>query len=162
MSKLINLENLQKYDTKIKEWVKNSITETLVTFDQLYPVGAIYLSINSTSPASLFGGSWSPIPSGLALWTTNTGSQDAGLSVDPGLPNITGQIKGAFIFNTTETPTSDNAFALTHESNSKDGTGSSRSYATIDFDASQSNAIYGNSETVQPPAYKVYAWRRIA
>jgi hypothetical protein len=24
----------------------------------VYPVGAIYLSVNSTSPATLFGGTW--------------------------------------------------------------------------------------------------------
>lgn len=29
------------------------------------------------------------------------------------------------------------------------------------FDASKSNNIYGKSETVQPPAYKVHFWKRI-
>lgn len=32
----------------------------------------------------------------------------------------------------------------------------------INFNASKSNAIYGKSSTVQPAAYYVYIWRRIA
>lgn len=30
-------------------------------FSSVYPVGSIYMSVNSTSPATLFGGSWSRI-----------------------------------------------------------------------------------------------------
>ena len=32
----------------------------------------------------------------------------------------------------------------------------------INFNASKSNAIYGKSNTVQPAAYYVHIWRRIA
>lgn len=32
-----------------------------ITLDQVYPVGSIYMSTKSTSPATLFGGSWSQI-----------------------------------------------------------------------------------------------------
>ena len=30
-------------------------------FDMIYPVGSIYMSVNSTSPATLFGGTWAQI-----------------------------------------------------------------------------------------------------
>ena len=32
-----------------------------VTIDDIYPVGSIYMSVNSTSPATLFGGTWQQI-----------------------------------------------------------------------------------------------------
>mgnify|MGYP006956018656 FL=1 len=32
----------------------------------------------------------------------------------------------------------------------------------IAFDASRSSSIYGNSTTVQPPAIRIYCWKRIA
>lgn len=38
--------------------------------DDVYPVGAVYVSVNSTSPASLFGGTWERINSKF-LYGTN-------------------------------------------------------------------------------------------
>ena len=35
-------------------------------------------------------------------------------------------------------------------------------HTRINFDASRSSSIYGNSTTVQPPAYVVYMWKRTA
>lgn len=39
----------------------------------IYPVGAIYASANSTSPASLFGGSWTQITNAALRGATNVG-----------------------------------------------------------------------------------------
>lgn len=39
-----------------------------------YPVGALYISYQSTSPASLFGGSWSQISGRFLYCTTNVGT----------------------------------------------------------------------------------------
>lgn len=38
-------------------------------FDLVYPVGSVYMSTNSTSPQTLFGGSWTKIE-GRFLWAT--------------------------------------------------------------------------------------------
>jgi hypothetical protein len=38
-------------DAKIDE-----VSNKIITLNQVYPVGSIYMSVNSTSPASLFGG----------------------------------------------------------------------------------------------------------
>lgn len=46
--------------------------------DIFYPVGSIYLSINSTSPASIVGGSWAQVKGGCLAATGYTGYADAG------------------------------------------------------------------------------------
>lgn len=59
----------------------------------IYPVGSIYMSVNSTSPASLFGGTWEQIKGRFLLGTgtpeansdgTSPGSYDYGLNIKGG------------------------------------------------------------------------------
>lgn len=38
--------------------LKTDIPEIHLTFDNVYPIGSIYMSMNDTSPASMFGGTW--------------------------------------------------------------------------------------------------------
>ena len=56
-----------------------------------YPVGAIYISTSSTSPASLFGGTWESIASERVLMGVSS-SHGAGSTVSAGLPNIKGAV----------------------------------------------------------------------
>lgn len=42
------------------------------TYDIAYPVGSIYLSVNNTSPAELFGGTWEQIKDRFLLAAGNT------------------------------------------------------------------------------------------
>lgn len=46
-------------------------------FDEIYPVGSIYMSVNSTSPATLFGGTWERITGSFLLAATDNGSSGA-------------------------------------------------------------------------------------
>ena len=46
-------------------------------FDMIYPVGSIYMSVNSTSPATLFGGTWSQIKDKFLLACGDTYSNGA-------------------------------------------------------------------------------------
>jgi len=55
----------------------NSQYTTLAnTLLAVYPVGAIYTSVVSTSPATLFGGTWSAIAAGRVLIGLNSGDTD--------------------------------------------------------------------------------------
>ena len=38
----------------------------------VYPIGSIYMSTNSTSPANIFGGSWSQISGNVCLMAGNS------------------------------------------------------------------------------------------
>ena len=131
--------------------------------DNLYPVGSIYMSTSSTSPASLYGGTWEEIASERVLMGRSS-THAAGTTVAAGLPNITGST-GRFVSGMGYYSSPDRAQgALSYSGNTSGGWPSdSGNYGEkyyIDFNASKSNAIYGKSSTVQPAAYYVYIWRR--
>ena len=128
-----------------------------------YPVGSIYQSTNSTSPAALLGGTWEQIASERVLMGASS-SHKAGTTVNAGLPNITGTANGGVL--SMSTPSSDGAFGSKYyNTNSRHGGGDNGDWFSIHnrtFDASRSNPIYGASDTVQPAAYYVYIWHRVA
>lgn len=127
-----------------------------------------WISEDPTSPAELFGGTWEQIASERVLMGASS-THVAGSTVEAGLPNITG-----FIYNISGWVDSDNkkddeivsgAFKYKTKEHSSWNFGSanySHKALKTDFDASFSNAIYGASDTVQPAAYYVYIWHRVA
>ena len=128
-----------------------------------YPVGSVYQSTDPTSPAALFGGTWEQIASERVLMGASS-SHAAGSTVEAGLPNITGTANGGVL--SMSTPSSDGAFGgKYYNTTTRHGGGDKGDwFSTYDrtFDASKSNAIYGRSATVQPAAYYVHIWRRVA
>lgn len=140
-----------------------SSTDYSAFFNLIYPVGSIYLSMNSTNPSTLFGGTWVQIAEGQTLWSAGT-NNTAGTHIDAGLPNITGAITGTSTYGGTLGY--DAAFTGAFSDTTKKGTaawsGSHDGAYNLDFKASNSNSIYGNSNTVQPPAFCVYMFRRTA
>ncbi len=127
-----------------------------------YPVGSIYQSTDPTSPAALFGGTWEQIASERVLMGASR-RHAAGSTVEAGLPNITGTANGGVL--SVDEPSSNGAFGATeYISGISYRNGDVRDLYKYDrtFDASRSNAIYGASSTVQPAAYYVYIWHRVA
>lgn len=132
-----------------------------------YPVGSIYQSTARTSPAALFGGTWQEIAQNRVLMGASY-AHAAGTTVEAGLPNITGSLIEA---NVDSSPFRGSKAALKSsgalkfaEINTSWGgySGASGSTYNVNFDASSSNPIYGRSATVQPAAYYVHIWRRVA
>lgn len=136
-----------------------------------WPIGSMYIQwyyANATSdtyhPAKLFGGSWIRLTSGKTLWTSiseELGPNDADHYISAGLPDIQGT------FSATRASGSDSTTgAFTQSSTLITSASGSGTYGrTYTFKASNYNAsstVYGKSNTVQPPAYKVFVWRRTA
>ena len=126
-----------------------------------------WISEDPTSPAALFGGTWQEIAQNRVLMGASY-AHAAGTTVEAGLPNITGSL--------IETEAESSPFRGSKASLSKSGalkftevntdwggySSLSGSAYNIKFDASLSNPIYGRSNTVQPAAYYVHIWRRVA
>ena len=91
-----------------------------------------------------------------------TTANELGTLVEAGAPNVT----GSFSINKTGPATSTSnvetsgAFKYTYNDTGNSTYGTTSTYDTraplVGFDASQSNSIYGNSNTVQPQAIKYY------
>lgn len=126
-----------------------------------YPVGSIYQSINLISPAKLFGGNWMQVATDRVLMGASN-SHFGGTTAEAGLPNITGQLPGIESIWSNHYNVS-GAFKWENEITEYYRTGDSNDITLYyaNFDASKSNAIYGASDTVQPPAYYVYNWLRL-
>lgn len=159
-SNLTHIAGYTENGTKIKD-VSKDVLKSWLGVSNPYPVGSIYISTRSTSPASLFGGTWESIASERVLMGVSS-SHGAGSTVSAGLPNITGVLKDLFVsghFNqSTGAFKRSSASGFSEKTDSSDWLG----WADAQFYASDSNSIYGNSSTVQPAAYYVYMWRRTA
>lgn len=128
-----------------------------------------WISEDPTSPAALFGGTWEEIASDRVLMGASR-SHAAGTTVKAGLPNIAGSLsetsnngKSSPFRGNKNAISSIGALTVTEVSSPFCGfAGYEGSVYDISFDASRSNPIYGRSNTVQPAAYYVHIWRRVA
>lgn len=128
-----------------------------------YPVGSIFQTVSTTSPAALFGGTWQEIAQNRVLMGASY-AHAAGTTVEAGLPNITGRAgpdEQAGFYNVNR-PNAYGAFYGGGKSYDWAASGTSTPGKDLCFDASRSNPIYGRSNTVQPAAYYVHIWRRVA
>lgn len=163
-----NFDRLLNYIEEVSEELNlkvNTInsqlsSSVLSNLQSVYPIGSLYIGITDNCPIANLFGTWEKVAEGLCLQGA-TGSQVPGETVEAGLPNITGSftnnghvdngnrvdVSGAFTFTDTN--------AWSNNGNAYDG-------GQYSFDASRSNAIYGKSNTVQPPAYLVNVWKRTA
>jgi hypothetical protein len=67
-----NVVGLNDNNALSMDYVVNEDGTKLI--DVIYPIGSIYMSFNSTSPANLFGGTWTQITNRFLYCTTSSGT----------------------------------------------------------------------------------------
>ena len=148
----------------------SEVPSALATFNLLktvYPVGSIYINTTDVNPSTIFGfGTWERVAQNMTLWGSSADGE-VGTTKSAGLPNITGRI-GYFSGDRVlkgngmgELGAFDRYNTINSSINNVSISGTADSYY-FDFDASLSNSIYGNSNTVQPPALVINIWKRTA
>jgi hypothetical protein len=180
-SKVLN-DNFNYLEEKIEDYSKNIATDkaSLISLinsqietvnvqftaklQAIYPVGSIYIGTTDNCPIASVFGTWEKVSEGRVLQGASS-SQTAGKTVEAGLPNIKGSFYTATFSRDVVNDITQSGALYCGNKVSKAGHGSQAGANTrqgLDFDASRSNAIYGKSTTVQPPAYLVNIWRRTA
>lgn len=136
-------------------------------FDLIYPVGSIFATTGN-APAR---GTWEEIAKGRTLQGADA-NHAAGTTIAAGLPNITGGLCSQMFSNKNDIPggPKEDLDLWSGALNTHVWSGNTTKYngysggdfyvGQARFDASKSNAIYGASSTVQPPAYIVRFYRR--
>lgn len=92
-------------------------------------------------------------------------SHKAGTTVEAGLPNITGKATFLQTDGTNETDYPDLGcfyWDIYNYGRRMSPTNEGPAKRDLLFSASRSNSIYGNSDTVQPPARIVNVWKRVS
>lgn len=136
--------------------------------DTFYPIGSVYISADKSKTKADFPfmqyGTWEEVPANLCLQTGAIG--EAGTQRSAGLPNITGHAEFGYTNSLTAMPIILTEGALSSTNSGRKGGFFSgdggNQHTQLSFNASESNSIYGSSNTVQPPAYMVRAWVRTA
>ena len=147
-------------------------------FNRVYPVGSIYMSMIGTSPASLFGGTWTQLQSQFLLAANNTASANADPKynnnesggeemhtltqaempthnhIQRTSPKTWGWARTALIF--TASASSSATGADTPLGNSEYGTYSNRTYLYTETNGGD------GSHNNMPPYLAVYMWKRTA
>jgi len=168
----------EKWDVK----VYGQLLKTYIV-DSIYPVGSIYMSVNSTSPDILFGGTWSQLQNrfllgaGSSYTAGNTGGASTVTLTTSQIPSHTHTFTGSSA--TTSSDSHTHTVPNTKGDNSGSGnkceswasasasgrtvTTSSDSHThTLTAKGTNSSTGGGGSHNNMPPYLVVYMWKRTA
>ena len=143
---------------------------TNFVLDNVYPIGSIYMNVNSTNPGTLFGGTWEQIQGKFLLGMSSSypaGSQGGEASHTlttaemPSHGHNPANESGYYGFITN----SKKAFEV-GDMGVQSGSGRYYPYSTAAFDISRNSLTGttggGNSHNNMPPYLSIYIWKRTA
>lgn len=147
----------QVIDLAVKTAVLKAKKEAIL---ECRPIGSYFITETEDDPNVLFGGEWQKLTGRYVLQCSDD-THAAGTTVEAGLPDIKGAVAGVLVWGDA----GGGAFLDSVKEGPVDfvvNSSMSRQWRTLDFKASNSNVIYGNSDTVQPPARIVNVWKRVS
>ncbi len=145
--------------------IDNAVNALLL---RAYPIGSVYLSMNSTDPGTLFGGQWLPLPNDYYLFTASADMGNVGGSSTSGSTALTVAQMPAHN-HTVNVPANAGTGAL--------GVGYGTVVANPRYPSAANNPTSGeftgwgtqtsgegagHTHSIDPPKIKIMAWRRIA
>ena len=154
--------------------VANNKVSASDLLDLVYPVGSIYLSVGSTSPSTLFGGTWEQVKdtfllgSGDSYTLGNTGGEATHKLTNNELPTITGSFSTSdnVLVNELPAPTIyDATGAFTKDSRVQTQVNATGAHvATGQGVYNKINMSFGNDQAHNnmPPYLVVSVWKRVA
>lgn len=143
---------------------------TNFVLDNVYPIGSIYMNVNSTNPGTLFGGTWEQIQGRFLLGMSSSypaGSQGGEASHTLTIAEMPSHGHNpaneagytGFITNSKK------AFSI-GDMGSQDGSGRYYPFASAAFDISRNSQTgttgEGKSHNNMPPYLSIYIWKRTA
>ena len=156
----ISQDNVTGLDDRLDE-IESDISDMV---DLIYPVGSIYMSVNSTSPATLFGGTWEQMKDKFLLGAGDTYSNGStGGSADATLVSHNHQQASGEYFVTSDKSEANNT-RVTYSSTGNRLVDGQTDTSTSSFHHRLSTTTEGSSGTGanMPPYLTVYMWKRTA
>ena len=153
---------------KMKQYVQQYVQQNSsggVSISSVYPVGSIYMSVNSTDPSTLFGGSWERIQDRFLLASGSTyGAGTTGGSAKATLPAHTHTLgsEGYQLWaskrgkGSAESGNQITGDAKYYAAALGGSTSNYKWLASVD-----SNGVSDVSQANMPPYLAVYVWKRI-
>lgn len=127
-------------------------------FDMIYPVGSIYLTVNSTDPSTIFGGTWEQIKDQflLSAGDTYTGGSTGGSATHKHLTAMGFDGNSLYGYANTKTGEYLPAYSSTVLSNKKFIS------SPITQHTGNLRIAYTDNSSSLPPYLAVYVWKRTA
>ena len=126
-----------------------------VSLDAVYPVGSVYITTGVKLPASIAAiGTWVQMATGKTLWNVDPKVTVPGTEIEAGLPDH---------IHTYSAVGYTGSYGRYTRAVWSCGDSGGVGPTVAEFSkASESNSLYGSSDTVQPPAIAVTMWQRTA
>ena len=146
-------------------FIEDDTDTTLTLLELLFPVGAVYFGTMATCPLQTLGvGTWQALPPDKVIQIAGTRGS-VGDTLNESLPNIKGTARFGDTNNGSALLDNVTGAIYTYQSSSKWAVGAQNPATNnwnIGIDASRSSSTYQDNAPVQPDAYLLNGWRRIA